>query len=62
MEKFVSRKFIVALGVLIIEVLKGYGLNLPQDSEATINFVAIAYLGGQSFVDAVLAYKTKNNA
>ena len=58
-NKFLSRKFIVALILILIEVLRGFGLELPESSAGIIQTVAISYISGQSFGDAVVAYKTK---
>jgi len=61
MYYFKSKKLIVALGVVVVDVLVGlaayYGVALPLEPIAGLNTVALGYLGGQSFVDAVLAYK-----
>lgn len=59
MEKFYSRKFFVAVAIFALEFLRPFGLNLPTESEQTLMIVAVAYLGGQSFVDAVQALATK---
>ena len=53
----VSKKLFVALLVLAIELLRGYGYELPPESYTMIMMVSMTYLGGQSLVDSVLAYK-----
>ena len=47
-NKFLSRKFIVALILILIEVLRGFGLELPESSAGIIQTVAISYISGQS--------------
>ncbi|WCK53822.1 hypothetical protein PP175_21270 [Aneurinibacillus sp. Ricciae_BoGa-3] len=53
MDKFKSRKFWMAIvGTLIIILNQGLGLNLPTDSVMSVAGVVVAYLFGQSIVDA----------
>ena len=59
MEKFASRKLVVALFVILIEFLKGFGLELPAESSQVIMNVAIAYLSGQSIVDTAVKLRKK---
>jgi hypothetical protein len=58
-EKFSSKKFTVAILLIVIEFLRGFGFDLPAESSQVIQTVAMSYLGGQSVVDAVIAFKTK---
>jgi hypothetical protein len=55
----ISKKLTVAILVFAIEFVRGFGLELPPESYQAIQGVAMAYLGGQSLVDSVLAYKGK---
>lgn len=58
MEKFISRKFVVALLYFGLEVAVGAKiLEIPEESLDGVRTVAIAYLTGQSFVDSVLSWK-----
>jgi len=59
MEKFASRKLAVALFVILIEFLKGFGLSLPPESSDVIMNVAIAYLSGQSIIDTAVLFSKK---
>lgn len=59
MEKFASRKFIVAVAYFALTLATGFGLEIPAANQAALDAVILAYLGGQSFVDAVVAYKAK---
>jgi len=52
-----SKKMSVALLVIFIEVLRGYGVQLPVESYLAIEAITIAYLSGQSIVDVALAIK-----
>lgn len=55
----ISKKMTVAFIVFLVEFARGLGLELPPESYDTIMSVAMTYLAGQSFVDAVIAYKGK---
>lgn len=58
-KNFSSKKFTVAFLLIAIEFLKGFGFELPTESSQVIQTIAMSYLGGQSIVDAVIAYKKK---
>lgn len=52
-EKLKSRKFWVAVFSALIVILNdGLGLNLPGEEIKTVAAIVIAYLLGQSYVDA----------
>ena len=55
----VSKKLFVAFVIFAVEIARGFGLELPPESYKTLTSVAMTYLAGQSFVDAVIAYKGK---
>lgn len=53
MNKFKSRKFWMAVvtGLLVI-ANQGLELNLPEEAMQTVAGVVIAYILGESFIDA----------
>lgn len=53
----VSKKLVVAFLIFGIHFVRGFGFELPEESYQVMMSVAMMYLGGQSFVDSVLAYK-----
>ena len=59
MEKLISKKMIVVILLIGLEFAKGFGLELPPESAGVIQSIAIAYLSGQSVIDAVVAYQNK---
>lgn len=60
MNKFLSRKFIVAVVSAILLVLnEGLGLNIPKDVVMPFVLLICTYLLGQSAVDVVGALKQK---
>ena len=58
-KNFSSKKFTIAVILIAMEFLRGFGFELPAESSQVIQTVAMSYLGGQSVVDAVIAYKKK---
>lgn len=58
-EKLVSKKLIVAIAYFILILATGFGLDVPESNMQALDAIFLAYLGGQSFVDAVVAYRTK---
>tara|TARA_Y100000310_G_scaffold258184_1_gene266495 strand:- start:854 stop:1030 length:177 start_codon:yes stop_codon:yes gene_type:complete len=57
MKKLVSKKLLVVLLLIGLEVAKSFGLALDPSSIQNIVYIAISYLSGQSMVDIVKAYK-----
>jgi hypothetical protein len=55
----VSKKLSVAFLVFTIHIVRGFGFELPPESYDVIMNIAMTYLAGQSFIDAVIAYKVK---
>ena len=47
----------VALIIFAVQFARGFGFELPEESNQVLMSVAIMYLGGQSIVDSVMAYK-----
>jgi hypothetical protein len=58
-KNFSSKKFTIAMALIMMEFLRGFGFELPAESSQVIQTVAMSYLGGQSVVDSVIAYKKK---
>ena len=58
MERFTSRKFLLAVVAgLILIANQGLGLNIPEDTILAFAGLVIAYIFGQGAVDAVAALK-----
>lgn len=53
----ISKKLFVALIIFAVQFARGFGFELPEESNQVLMSVAIMYLGGQSIVDSVMAYK-----
>lgn len=54
----ISKKLTVALIVFAVQFARGFGFELPEESNQVLMSVAMMYLGGQSLVDSVMAYKS----
>jgi len=59
MEKLISKKMTVVVLLIIMELAKGFGLELPVESSQMLQTIALAYLSGQSVIDAVIAWQNK---
>lgn len=59
MEKLISKKMTVVVLLIAMELAKGFGLELPAESSQMLQSIALAYLGGQSVIDAVIAWQNK---
>lgn len=57
-----SKKLTVALLIIALEIARGFGFELPPESEAIILKVSVSYLLGQSVVDVALAIKGAKTA
>lgn len=59
---FTSKKlrvaFLLVAADMIATVLAFYGVNFPTEPFTTLNTIGLAYLTGQSAIDAVAAWKT----